>query len=245
MATVSVIWSELMGRQLQTATGALFKVVRVSATHVAVRPQRGTRDYALSISRELEPAVAVYAAGNLPPPAQLAHLGIRPVLLSYAWGVLKAVVQDKIGVRAVVRGARLKDFAGAWVITGMEEMGDDYWDGEPEESVIRLAVSRGEHGLWGEYVIGLSSGGIDGDLRQFGGETVVVFGYDGVDEMDPASGGGWLQLLESGALEGEFMGPLGRFTARRQNAQPKRSGRPNAKAKQASHRRSPTYRGPT
>jgi len=159
-----VLWTELLGRQLHTATGAVFKVVRVSATHVAVRPQRGTPDYALSISQELEPAVAVYATGNLPPPAELAHLGIRPVLLSYAWGILKAVVQDKIGVRAV-RRSKPRDFAGDWFITSMEEMGDDYWADEGEDAFIRLQVSRYGEGLTGEYVIGLSSGGIDGDLR--------------------------------------------------------------------------------
>lgn len=218
---VRVVWTDLVNCHLQTTTGAPFKVVRVSATHVAVRPQGGQRDYALSISRELEPAVAVFAAGNLPPPADLRHLGVRPVLTSYAWGILKAVVQDRIGVRTV-RRAKLKDFAGTWVITGMEEMADDYWEDEPEEPVIRLQVSRGGHGLQGEYVIGLSSGGIDGDLREFGGETVVVFGYEGMDEMDPVSGGGWLQLLDNGTLEGEFMGVLGRFTARPQRAQTRR-----------------------
>jgi hypothetical protein len=229
---MKVLWIELLGRQLRTATGAPFKVVRVSTTHVAVRPQRGTRDYALSISKELEPAVAVYVAGNLPAPAELAHLGIRPVLLSYAWGILKAVVQDKIGVRAV-RRAKPRDFAGTWFITSMEEMGDDYWAAEDEEAVIRLQVSRYGNGLNGEYVIGLSSGGIDGDLREFGGETVVIFGYDGVDEMDPTSGGGWLQLLDAprGTLEGEFMGALGPFTARRQGAQRKRPRQTDARPK--------------
>jgi hypothetical protein len=101
---IRVIWTDLLDRQLQTATGAKFTVVRVTATHVAVRPQRGRRDYALSISRELEPAVAVYAARNLPAPADLRHLGVRPVLTSYAWGILKAVAQDRIGVRAVKGG---------------------------------------------------------------------------------------------------------------------------------------------
>jgi hypothetical protein len=72
----------------------------------------------------------------------------------------------------------------------MEEMGNDYWDSEAEGAVIRLQISRAGNGLWGEYVIGLSSGGIDGDLREFGGEMVVIFGYDGVDEMDPTSAGG-------------------------------------------------------
>ncbi|MCC7359023.1 MAG: hypothetical protein IT317_06080 [Anaerolineales bacterium] len=163
-----VNWGDLVGLQLATATGALFTVVRVSATHVAVRPRGGTRDYALSISQELEPAVAVYAAGNLPAPAELRHLGVRAVYTSYAWGLLKAVVQDRIGVRAVKR-AKLKDFPGAWFITAMDDMGEDYWADEPEAPFIRLEVPRGSSGLLGEYVIGLSSGGIDGDLREFGG----------------------------------------------------------------------------
>jgi len=211
---VRVNWTDLVDRQLQTATGAPFTVVRVSATHVAIRPQGGRRDYALSIPRELEPAVGVYAAGNLPAPGDLRRLGVRPVLTSYAWGILKAVVQDRIGVRAVVR-AKLKDFVSTWVITDMADMGEEYWTDQPGEPHLRLEVPRGEAGLWGEYEIGLSSGGIEGDLREFGGESVVIFGYDGMDEMDPSSGGGWLQMLESGTLEGEFMGPLGRFRARR------------------------------
>jgi|GEM_PF-1570317 len=216
MATVTVTWTDLLGCQLQTATGAPFTVVRVSATHVAVRPKGGRRDYALSIPRELEPAVGVYAAGNLPAPTELRHLGVRSVYTSYAWGILKAVVQDRIGVRAVAR-AKLKDFVGTWVITDMADMGDDYWADEPGEPTLRLEVPRGSEGLWGGYEIGLSSGRIEGDLREFGGEPVVVFGYEGMDEMDPSSGGGWLQLLDAarGTLEGEFMGALGRFRAKR------------------------------
>ena len=211
---VKVNWTDLIDRQLQTATGAPFTVVRVSATHVAIRPKGGRRDYALSIPRELEPAVGVYAAGNLPAPGELRRLGVRPVLTSYAWGILKAVVQDRIGVRAVAR-AKLKDFVGTWVITDMADMGDEYWADQQGEPYMRLEVPRGEAGLWGEFEIGLSSGSIEGDPREFGGEPVVIFGYDGMDEMDPSSGGGWLQLLESGTLEGEFMGPLGRFSAKR------------------------------
>ena len=91
-------------------------------------------------------------------------------------------------------------------------------------------MPRGSTGLWGEYEIGLSSGAIDGDLREFGGEPVVVFGYDGVDEMDPSSGGGWLQLLDSGTLEGEFMGALGRFSARRKAAS-KKSAKKRSRAR--------------
>lgn len=191
-------------------------------------PQGGTRDYALSISQELEPAAAVCAAGNLPSPAELRHLGVRAVYTSYAWGILKAVVQDRIGVRTVKR-AKLKDFVGTWFITAMDDMGEDYWADEPEAPFIRLEVPRGSSGLLGEYVIGLSSGGMDGDLREFGGEPVVIFGYDGVDEMDPSSGGGWLQLLDGSRdiLEGEFMGPLGRLRAVRKALSKKTDKKPS------------------
>ncbi len=234
MAAIRVNWVELAGLRLQTATGAPFEVVRVSATHVAVRPRGGRRDYALSISRELEPAVAAFAAGNLPPPGDLRHLGIRPVFTSYAWGILKAVEQDRIGVR-VVKRAKLKDFTGTWLITAMDDLDEEYWADEPEPPFMRLEVPRGGSGLWGEYIIGLSSGDIDGDLREFGGETVIVFGYEGVDEMDPSTGGGWLQLLHNETLEGEFMGPLGRFRATR------RPPKPNT-AKTSRRQRSPAKR---
>ncbi len=102
----------------------------------------------------------------------------------------------------------------------------DDWADEPAAPDIRLRAPRGGSGLWGEYAIGLSSGSIEGDLREFGGEPVVIFGYNGVDEMDPSVGGGWLQLLESGALEGEFMGTLGRFRAARKLAAAKTTQRP-------------------
>lgn len=128
---IRVTWSELAGRQLQTATGAPFKVVRVTATHVSIRPLSGRRDYALSISRELEPAVAVYATGNLPKPVDLRRIGVRPVLTSYAWGILKAVLLDRIGVRTVKR-ATIKDFVGIWDITDVPDMDTGDWQSELE-----------------------------------------------------------------------------------------------------------------
>src|SRR5207245_2792248 len=108
---------------LETTTGAHFAVVRVTDTHVTVRPQRGARNYALSIPGELERGVAVYAGTPVfPTPAELGRIGIRPILASYAWGVLKAVLVDGIGLRAVPRIV-LKDFAGAWAITEAPSLG--------------------------------------------------------------------------------------------------------------------------
>ena len=183
MPSVRTDWSALDGLTLQTATGATFNVVRVTAAYVTVRPQNGRHDYALSIARELEPAVAVFSeAKTLPIPADLRALGVRPILTSYAWGVLKAVVVDRIGLLVVHHGMsrirrRLADHRH--VRDGLE-----YLEEGESEPVITLEVPP-LAGVSGEFAIDLYSGSINGDLRDFGGEQIVVFGYEGMDEMDP------------------------------------------------------------
>ena len=76
-----------------------------------------------------------------------------------------------------------------------------------------IQLRPGQTGVSGTFAIGLSSGSIEGDLREFGGEPIVIFGFEGTDEMEPEHGGGWLRLTDTDALEGEFLGQLGRFTA--------------------------------
>ena len=228
--SVRIDWAVLDGLTLQTTTGAKFKVVRVTATYVTVRPEKGHRDYALSIARELEPAVAVFSeAKRLPIPSDLRLLGVRPILTSYAWGILKAVVVDRIGLRTV-RRVTLRDFAGVWKITGMSEMGSEYWEDGESEPAMTIRSGSSLAGVSGEYDIGLSSGSIDGDLREFGGEQVVIFGFEGMDEMDQVSGRGWMRWADQDTLEGEFMGVLGPFTAVR--------GRPATTSKRSPGRRS-------
>ncbi len=61
--------------------------------------------------------------------------------------------------------------------------------------------------------------------RSFGGETIVVFGFDGSDEMERASGGGWMRLREDGKLEGEFVNHLGKFVGKRITPRRKTSGK--------------------
>jgi hypothetical protein len=228
MPTVRVNWQELKGRQLETIWGARFTVVRVTNKHVTIRPERGRRTYTLSIPDELERGVAVYAGVPvLPPPAELSHIGVRPILLSYVWGVLKAVLVDGLGARTIGE-IRREDFEGFWQITGLPDMDESYveeGDGAPEVQI--WAPTRGS--MWGSYQIGLSNGSLHGDTRDFGGELILVFGYEGTDEMEPASGGGWMRLIGRETLEGEFIGTLGRFTAEREKikAKPaKRSKRP-------------------
>lgn len=226
MPTVRVNWQQLKGRQLETTTGAYFTVVRVTATHVTIRPQRGSRNYALSIPGELERGVAVYAGAPVfPAPVELRLIGVRPVLTSYAWGVLKAVLVDGIGLQTI-RKIGLKDFAGLWHFTEMPDLGEAYLKaglGPPSMQLHAPASKR----LWGQYQIGLSVGSLQGNLREFGGEQVVIFGYVGMDEMEPVSGGSWMRLLNADTLEGEFMENVGRFTARREQAKsrPRRRSR--------------------
>src|SRR5574337_569723 len=103
-----------------------------------------------------------------------------------------------------------RKFAGRWRIVELNDMMEDYLDEGEGKPFIRL-TARYEDTVGGEYEIGLSSGMIDGAVRSFGGESIVVFGFDGSDEMDPESGGGWMRLRQDGKLEGEFVNGLGPF----------------------------------
>lgn len=114
-----------------------------------------------------------------------------------------------------------KELAGRWAIISMDEFDDDYFDMGNERPHLVLEKPDKFQNIRGEYVIGLSNGAMDGALREFGGETLIIFGYEGMDEMDPVSGGGWIRLTSANTLEGEFMGSLGRFVARRRRP-PKR-----------------------
>ncbi|MEK7276839.1 MAG: hypothetical protein AAB427_05785 [Chloroflexota bacterium] len=107
-----------------------------------------------------------------------------------------------------------RSFAGEWRIVELSDTMEDYDEPGNAKPFIRLKASY-EDRVNGEYDIGLCTGAIDGAVRSFGGETIVVFGFDGSDEMDPASGGGWMRLLEDGKLEGEFVNHLGKFVGKR------------------------------
>lgn len=108
-----------------------------------------------------------------------------------------------------------QELAGHWNITAMDEFDDDYFGLGKQSPHLVLEKPDKFQAIRGEYVIGLSNGALDGALREFGGETLVVFGYEGMDEMDFVNGGGWLRLTGPNTLEGEFVGGLGRFEAKR------------------------------
>ncbi len=48
---------------------------------------------------------------------------------------------------------------------------------------------------------------------------MLLFAYDGNDEMDEVKGAGWLQLKDREHLIGEFVSTYGRLTAERDQAE--------------------------
>jgi hypothetical protein len=144
-------------------------------------------------------------------PAELQRAGFSPILSSCLWTVLRAVLIDP-AQDGIARGVvQAKDSIGHWPITSLE-IGDRYMAmGEQPPFISFEKVSYGT--LLGEYSIGLSSGGLEGHLRKFGGTRVLLFGFEGSDEMDPASGAGWAELAAPDRLEGEFLNDYGRFVA--------------------------------
>lgn len=208
-------WSQLRGKTFHTITGASFIVTNVTRKNVLIRPEHGRRDYDLSISKELERGLdALFAGDFFPSPTELLRVGVRHERNSYIWGVLKAVWQEQL--TKPVPTVRTQAFAGNWQITELVEMDESYLEESDEEA--HLTIKKTIHGSWsGSYHFGLSGGEINGAIREFGEESVLIFGFEGFDEMDAISGGGWARLNTRGELEGEFVGQYGEFKAVRES----------------------------
>lgn len=103
-------------------------------------------------------------------------------------------------------------FIGTWHIYAMEMWDESYFNMETQAFI----AVRPEN--LGSFQFGLVSGGIDGYLERIGPKRRFGFTWQGNDEMDPASGGGWLQLKGENELFGSIklhMGDRSRFRARR------------------------------
>jgi hypothetical protein len=87
---------------------------------------------------------------------------------------------------------------GLWHIYEMEMWDEDYFN-EETQAYIEIAAENN-----GEFQFGLVTGAIDGDLEDSNGKERFVFTWDGSDEMDEASGSGWLQLSSKDEVEGLF-----------------------------------------
>jgi hypothetical protein len=218
-------WQQLKDRTFHTATGKRFAVVNVTAKNVIIRPAGGVRNYDLSIPNELERGLSAYEAGRFfPSPSDWLRIGVRAVRSSYVWGILYALlIQEATSVPPITTSAR--NLVGRWRIIQLSELGEDYFNESDEPPLISIHLNK--YGtLRGEYHFGLSDGNFDGEIREFGGETVLLFGYEGSDEMDEVHGAGWVQLRERDRLEGEFVVDYGRFVATREHGT---SNRPRSK----------------
>ena len=94
-------------------------------------------------------------------------------------------------------------FEGFWHIYEMETWDEDYFNMEVQ------AFIRIEPGGLGEFQFGLVSGQIDGEvIKDTAGER-FEFTWDGYDELDPMSGGGWFRLKGANKIEGRIKIHLG------------------------------------
>ena len=102
-----------------------------------------------------------------------------------------------------------KAVVGNWRITGMEVWDADYFDMEvPAHITIR-------DDLTGAFQFGLVPGDIDARVAVFDGVARVEFSWSGVDENDPVSGRGWLDVMGAQAQGHIFihLGDDSTFTA--------------------------------
>lgn len=221
--TKPIDWTQLRGKTFHTITGASFTVTNVTRKNVLIRPEHGRRDYDLSISDELERGLdALFAGAFFPSPTELVRVGIRHERNSYVWGILKSCWKEQLTRPKPT--VRAQDFAGHWKITELADMDASDFGESDEEAYI--SFKKPTHGNWdGRYHFGLSDGEISGAVREFGGKALLIFGFDGSDEMDTVSGGGWARINERGELEGEFLDYYGEFRAVRQSKTKTLSGK--------------------
>jgi hypothetical protein len=87
-------------------------------------------------------------------------------------------------------------FVGTWHIYEMELWDEDYFNMEIQ-AYIEIQPDNS-----GDFQFGLVAGSLDGELESSAGNERFAFSWDGQDEMDPASGSGWMQLVAEGEVEG-------------------------------------------
>ena len=103
-------------------------------------------------------------------------------------------------------------FVGIWHIYEMEQWDEDYFNMEVQAFI---GIRKGD---LGNFQFGLVSGHLGGYLEEGEGRERFFFTWDGQDEMDPASGMGWLRFADDDEVKGLIffhMGDRSQFKARR------------------------------
>ncbi|MFN9174284.1 MAG: hypothetical protein ACK58N_07160 [Synechocystis sp.] len=106
------------------------------------------------------------------------------------------------------------ELIGLWHIYDMETWDEDYFNME-----VQAFIDLYPNGC-GEFQFGLVSGDLNGYLDRDTKPTRFTFTWEGQDEMDEASGNGWVKLKEDGELEGFIRfhsGDDSHFNARKAN----------------------------
>ncbi len=105
-------------------------------------------------------------------------------------------LSDRIGF--VQSRYRPMKFAGTWHIYEMDQWDEEYFNME-----VQAFITINETGT-GEFQFGLVSGQLDGEIVQEAANERFEFTWDGSDESDLASGGGWLMLKDKNTLQGNI-----------------------------------------
>jgi hypothetical protein len=101
---------------------------------------------------------------------------------------------------------------GTWHIVSMENWDEDYIHME------RRAFIEIDPELFGTFQFGLVSGELHGDMEDDAADERLEFTWEGNDEMDEASGAGWMRLKARNDAVGVIKihhGDRSRFRARR------------------------------
>lgn len=94
-------------------------------------------------------------------------------------------------------------YEGVWHILEM-----DLWDEEYFNMEVQAYIRIGSNGI-GDFQFGLVSAGLDGEVVKTGNLERFEFTWEGQDEMDPASGSGWLRLSGKNKARGRIKFHLG------------------------------------
>jgi hypothetical protein len=94
-------------------------------------------------------------------------------------------------------------YGGVWHIVEMDLWDEDYFNME-----VQAYIRIGSNGI-GDFQFGLVSGGLDGEVVKTGNLERFEFTWEGQDEMDPASGSGWLKLSGKDQARGRIKFHLG------------------------------------
>jgi hypothetical protein len=103
-------------------------------------------------------------------------------------------------------------YAGTWHIYEMELWDESYFNLEVQ-AYIKIS-SKGT----GDFQFGLVSGEINGEIVKQDSKEKFEFTWKGNDEMDPASGSGWIKLKDENIIEGKIkfhQGDSSKFLAKR------------------------------